>query len=79
MIPARFTWGCNVAKKKVRKKATRKKPTPKSTSRTRWMSFRLPHDLVDLLDAHVKAERERTGYPLNRTQALVKIIRDALS
>lgn len=78
MIRARFTWGCSVAKRKTRKKASKNKPTPKSTSRTRWMSFRLPHDLVNLLDAHVKTERERTGYPLNRTQALVKIIRDAL-
>ncbi len=65
--------------RQARKKASKKKPTPKSTNRTRWMSFRLPHDLLDLLDAHVEAERERTGYPLNRTQALVKIIRDALS
>ena len=68
-----------MAKKKARKKSSKKKPTPKITDKTKWISFRLPHDLVDLLDAHVKAERERTGYPLNRTQALVKIIRDGLS
>ena len=60
-----------MAKKKARK------PSAKVTATTRWISFRLPHGVVELLDAHVVAERERTGYPLIRTQALVKIIRDA--
>ena len=66
-----------MAKKKATKKKARRKPSAKETATTRWISFRLPHGVVELLDAHVVAERGRTGYPLTRTQALVKIIRDA--
>jgi len=73
MIQVRSTSGCSVAKKKARK------PSARQTATTRWLSFRLPHDVAEMLDAHVVAERERTGYPLTRTQALVKILRDACS
>ena len=59
------------------KKKARRKPSAKDTDTTRWLSFRLPHEVAEMLDAHVKAERERTGYQLSRTQVLVTIIRDA--
>ncbi len=64
-------------KKKAKKKATRKKSSTRDTAHTRWISFRLPHGVVEMLDAHVVREGERTGYPLTRTQTLAKIIRDA--
>jgi len=53
------------------------KPSTRDTAHTRWISFRLPHGVVEMLDEHVVREGERTGYKLTRTQALVKIIRDA--
>ncbi|MEE9263253.1 MAG: hypothetical protein V3V11_02250 [Vicinamibacteria bacterium] len=56
-----------------RKKKARKK-TPRMTATTRWVSFRLPHDLVERLDRHAEAESKRTGYTVNRTQALIKLL-----
>lgn len=68
-----------MAKKKAKKKATRKKSSTstRDTAHTRWISFRLPHGVVEMLDEHVVAQTERTGYRLTRTQALTKIIVDA--
>ena len=51
---------------------------PRATATTRWVSFRLPHDLVERLDRHAEAEAEATGYPVNRTQALIKLLSASL-
>jgi len=66
-----------MAKKAKKKRARARKPSPRDTATTHWVSFRLPHGLIEMLDAHVKVESERTGYPVSRTQGLAKIIRDA--
>ena len=66
-------------KKKARRKSSTRATRTSDTAHTRWISFRLPHGVVELLDAHVVAEGERTGYKLTRTQTLVRIIRDACS
>ena len=61
----------------AKKTKTRRKPRATDTPNTRWVSFRWPHGVVEMLDAHVARESQRTGFKLTRTQTLVKIIRDA--
>ena len=64
---------------KAKKKATKREKPVNDTTTTHWISFRWPHGLVEQLDELVIAERKRTGFPtLNRTQVLVKIVRDAV-
>ncbi len=64
-----------MAKKRTKAKP---KPKPRITSVSQWVSARISIGLVQRLDRYAELESERTGYPISRSKALEKLLKEGL-